>query len=133
MVFRHLPAVDGIAQETCRNLMHVGHALATSAHIAETAWHQGVDLYGEQSDRLPTALEFHSKYQLGEKATPWLCGGRVERTTGPDLEVALHHYETRTGAKLPYTRALAEKARPAGTDELFVARETVSRGGAPPA
>lgn len=37
---------DGIAQETCRNLVHVGYALAASAHIAETAWHQGVDLYG---------------------------------------------------------------------------------------
>lgn len=29
--------VDGVAQETCRNLMHVGYALAASAHIAETA------------------------------------------------------------------------------------------------
>ncbi|WP_328787974.1 MULTISPECIES: alginate lyase family protein [unclassified Streptomyces] len=125
--------VDGIAQETCRNLMHVGYALAASAHIAETAWHQGVDLYGEQSARLRTALEFHAKYQLGAQAPPWLCGGKVERTMGPDLEVALHHYETRTGAKLPYTRALVEKTRPAGTDELFVAWETVSHGETPPA
>ncbi|MGW6981574.1 alginate lyase family protein [Streptomyces sp. NPDC054932] len=124
--------VDGIAQETCRNLMHVGYALAASAHIAETAWHQGVDLYGEQSARLRTALEFHAKYQLGAEAPKWLCGGKVERTMGPDLEVALHHYETRTGAKLPYTRTLVEKTRPAGTDELFVAWETVSHGETPP-
>ncbi|MGW6575181.1 alginate lyase family protein [Streptomyces sp. NPDC054945] len=124
--------VDGIAQEACRNLMHVGHALAAVAHIAETAWHQGVDLYGEQSARLRTAPEFHAKYQLGAEAPPWLCGGKVQRTRGPHLEVALHHYETRTGAKLPYTRALVEKARPAGTDELFAAWETVSHGEAPP-
>ncbi|MFZ3493663.1 alginate lyase family protein [Streptomyces sp. 5.8] len=125
--------VDGIAQETCRNLMHVGYALAASAHIAETAWHQGVDLYGEQGERLKAALEFHAKYQLGEEAPGWLCGGRLERTMGPDLEVALQHYAVRTGAKLPYTRELVEKTRPAGTDDLFVAWETLTHGEAVPA
>ncbi|MFF1408962.1 alginate lyase family protein [Streptomyces sp. NPDC058289] len=124
--------VDGVAQETCRNLMHVGYALAASAHIAETAWHQGVDLYGEQGERLRAALEFHSKYQLGEEAPGWLCGGKLERTMGPDLEVALQHYAVRTGAKLPYTRELVEKARPAGTDDLFVAWETLTHGEAAP-
>ncbi|MET9857587.1 alginate lyase family protein [Streptomyces sp. NPDC006450] len=124
---------DGTAQETCRNLMHVGHALAASAHIAETAWHQGVDLYGEQGERLRAALEFHAKYQLGERAPGWLCGGRLERTMGPDLEVALQHYAVRTGAKLPYTRELVEKTRPAGTDGLFVAWETLTHGEAAPA
>ncbi|MFE9560855.1 alginate lyase family protein [Streptomyces sp. NPDC006487] len=125
--------VDGIAQETCRNLMHVGYALAASAHIAETAWHQGVDLYGEQGERLRAALEFHSKYQLGEEAPGWLCGGKLERTMGPDLEVALQHYAVRSGAKLPYTRELVEKTRPAGTDDLFVAWETLTHGEAAPA
>ncbi|WP_327255956.1 alginate lyase family protein [Streptomyces sp. NBC_01244] len=120
--------VDGIAQETCRNLMHVGYALAASAHIAETAWHQGVDLYGEQGERLRAALEFHSKYQLGEEAPGWLCGGKLERTMGPDLEVALQHYAVRAGAKLPYTRELVGKTRPAGTDDLFVAWETLTHG-----
>lgn len=120
--------VDGVAQETCRNLMHVGYSLAASGHIAETAWHQGVDLYGEQGERLKAALEFHARYQLGEEAPDWLCGGKVERTMGPDLEVALQHYEVRTGAKLPHTRELVEKTRPAGTDDLFVAWETLSHG-----
>ncbi|MFI1649868.1 hypothetical protein ACH4XT_23385 [Streptomyces avidinii] len=114
-------------------LMHVGHALAASAHIAESAWHQGVDPSGEQSARLRSALEFHSKYRLGAEAPPWLCGGRVERTMGPGPEVALRHYEARTGAKLPYTQALVEETRPAGTDGLFVARETVGHAEAPPA
>ncbi|MER7763835.1 alginate lyase family protein [Streptomyces sp. NPDC097619] len=122
---------DGLAQETCRNLMHVGYALAASAHIAETAWHQGVDLYGEQSRRLTAALEFHSRYQLGEAAPEWLCGGKVERTMGPDLEVALGHYEGRAGAALPFTRELAERMRPAGTDDLFVAWETLTHAADP--
>ncbi|MFI5981898.1 alginate lyase family protein [Streptomyces sp. NPDC051555] len=123
--------VDGVAQETCRNLMHVGYSLAASAHIAETAWYQGVDLYGEEGDRIKAALEFHAKYQLGEEPPQWLCGGKVERTMGPDLEVALHHYATRTGADLPYTRRLVEAMRPAGTDDLFVAWETLTHGEAP--
>ncbi|MDJ0381809.1 alginate lyase family protein [Streptomyces sp. G-G2] len=120
--------VDGIAQETCRNLKHVGYSLAASAHIAETAWHQGVDLYGEAGDRIRAALEFHAKYQLGEDVPRWLCGGTVERNMGPDLEVALHHYASRTGAQLPYTRRLVESTRPAGTDDLFVAWETLTHG-----
>ncbi|MFJ7159023.1 alginate lyase family protein [Streptomyces sp. NPDC101118] len=118
--------VDGLGQETCRNLKHVGYSLAATAHIAETAWHQGVDLYGEEAERLKAALEFHSRYQLGDKPPGWLCGGRVERSMGPDLEVALAHYEGRSGARLPYTRRLVDRARPAGTDELFVAWETLT-------
>ncbi|MCZ9345546.1 hypothetical protein NGM37_48210, partial [Streptomyces sp. TRM76130] len=34
---------DGVTQETCRNFAHVGYSIAATAHIAETAWHQGVD------------------------------------------------------------------------------------------
>ncbi|MEV7418669.1 alginate lyase family protein [Streptomyces sp. NPDC089919] len=118
--------VDGLGQETCRNLRHVGYSLAASAHIAETAWHQGIDLYGEQADRLKAALEFHAAYQLGKTPPAWLCGGKIERSMGPDLEVALGHYEGRTGAKLPLTRKLVDQQRPAGTDDLFVAWETLT-------
>ncbi|NBE51960.1 alginate lyase family protein [Streptomyces boluensis] len=73
---------DGIAQETCRNFKHIGYALAATAHIAETAWHQGVDLYGEIRDRL-------------------------------DVPV-------------PQAHRLVHRMRPAGTDDLFVAWETLT-------
>ncbi|WP_424211107.1 alginate lyase family protein [Streptomyces sp. BI20] len=116
---------DGVAQETCRNLMHVGYSLAATAHIAETARLQGVDLWGEEAERITAALEFHSRLQSGEAAPEWLCGGTVERTMGPDLEVALAHYES-VGTRLPHTRALVESMRPAGTDDLFVAWETLT-------
>ncbi|MBD0748139.1 alginate lyase family protein [Streptomyces sp. CBMA152] len=117
---------DGLGQETCRNLMHIGYSLAASAHIAETAWQQGVDLYGPMAQRLRAALEFHARYQLGEAAPPWLCGGKVERTMGPDVEVALNHLRNRMKLKLPETEKLAERQRPAGTDDLFVAWETLT-------
>ncbi|MGW3287605.1 alginate lyase family protein [Streptomyces sp. NPDC001002] len=122
---------DGVAQETCRNFKHVGYSLAATAHIAETAWHQGVDLYGEVKDRLTAALAFHARYQLGENPPAWLCGGKVDRNMGPDLEVALNHLEGRLGGSVPAAHKLAEETRPAGTDDLFVSWETLTHAGNP--
>lgn len=122
---------EGLAQEACRNLMHVGYALAATAHIAETAWHQGTDLYAEVQPRITAALELHARYQLGERPPASLCGGRVERTMGPDLEVAYHHYHDRLGVDLPQTAKLLARQRPAGTDDLFVAWETLTHAANP--
>lgn len=52
--------------------------------------------------------------------------GRVERTMGPDVEVALNHLEGRLGMRLPQTARLAASQRPGGTDGLFVAWETLT-------
>ncbi|MDV9172093.1 alginate lyase family protein [Streptomyces sp. W16] len=127
--FKQTTFKDGIAQETCRNFKHVGYSLAATGHIAETAWHQGVDLYDGVKDRLKAALEFHSRYQLGEPAPAWLCGGRVDRNMGPDLEVPLNHLEDRLGMKVPAAHKLAETTRPAGSDDLFVSWETLTHAG----
>ncbi|MEU7026295.1 alginate lyase family protein [Streptomyces sp. NPDC046275] len=122
---------DGLGQETCRNFMHIGYSLAATAHIAETAWHQGVDLYREEADRLTAALEFHARYQLGAPPPSWLCGGKVERTMGPDVEVALNHLQGRMHRNLPETAKLARSQRPGGTDDLFVAWETLTHAANP--
>lgn len=122
---------DGVAQETCRSLRHVGASLAATAHIAETARHQGVDLYGEVEDRLTAALALHARHELGERTPAWLCGGRVEGRFGPHLEVALNHLEGRLGTSLPAARKLAVRTRPAGTDGLFTAWETLTHAGNP--
>ncbi|GGX15075.1 alginate lyase family protein [Streptomyces lomondensis] len=122
---------DGVTQETCRSFRQVGASLAATAHIAETAWHQGVDLYGETKDRLTAALALHSRHELRGRAPAWLCGGRVEGGLGPHLEVALNHLEGRLGASLPDARKLAVRARPAGTDGLFTAWETLTHAGSP--
>ncbi|MHC0431916.1 alginate lyase family protein [Streptomyces sp. O3] len=123
--------VDGLGQESCRNFEHVGYALAAAAHIAETAHHQGVDLYGEVSERLRAAVEWHARHQLGEPMPPDLCGGQPELTLGPDLEVVLNHLCDRLGLPVPQTRRLARRTRPAGTDDLFVAWETLTHAGNP--
>jgi hypothetical protein len=123
--------MDGVAQETCRNFKHVGYSLAATAHIAETAWHQGVDLYRDVKDRLKAALDFHSRYQMGEAAPAWLCGGKVDRNMGPDVEVALNHLENRMDVHVPAAHKLVEQTRPAGTDDLFVSWETLTHAGNP--
>ncbi|WP_055701045.1 MULTISPECIES: alginate lyase family protein [Streptomyces] len=120
---------DGLSQETCRNFKHASYSLAATSHMAETAHHQGVDLYGEVEDRLRAAFEFHAKYQLGAKAPKWLCGGTVQRDMGPDTEVGLNHLQGRRGLKMPATEKYTEQRRPEGTDDLFVAWETLTHAG----
>jgi Alginate lyase len=123
--------VDGLAQETCRNLTHVGYSIAATAHMAETARHQGLDLYSEVRDRLLATLDLHARYELGDPAPAWLCGGRVEAGMGPDAEVAYHHLHDRLGLALPQTARLLARDRPGGTDDLFVAWETLTHAGNP--
>ncbi|MFC7303172.1 alginate lyase family protein [Streptomyces monticola] len=125
--------VDGLAQETCRNFQHVGYAVAATAHVAETARHQGVDLYRDVAERLRAALELHARHQVAEDPTAprWLCGGKLTLTMGPDLEVALNHLQNRLGLHLPQARRLTGEMRPAGTDDLFVAWETLTHGDSP--
>ncbi|WP_372458519.1 alginate lyase family protein [Streptomyces sichuanensis] len=126
--------VDGLAQETCRNFRHVGYALAATGHMAETAWHQGVDLYAEAGDRLRAALTFHAGYQLGDTVPSWLCGGRLSTAMGPDTEVLLNHFVHRDGSPLPDAQQVAQRQRrhgDTGTDDLFVAWETLTHAGNP--
>jgi Alginate lyase len=123
--------VDGLAQETCRNLTHVGYSIAATSHMAETAWHQGVDLYSEVADRLRATLDFHARYELGARAPAWLCRGRVQLGMGPDAEVAYHHLHDRLHLAMPDTARLLARARPEGTDDLFVAWETLTHAGNP--
>jgi hypothetical protein len=122
---------DGIAQETCRNFRHVGYSLAATAHVAETAFHQGLDLWGEIHDRLRAALEFHTRYELGEQVPASVCGGHVELGLGPVTEVALNHLRQRMRLDLPSTLAFTTRQRPAGTDGLFVAWETLTHADNP--
>jgi hypothetical protein len=118
--------VDGLAQETCRDFGHTGWGLDAAVHAAETARLQGVDLYGEQRERITKGFEFHAQYELGAKVPSWLCHGKVHRGLGPILEVAYDEYHNRLGMSLPNTAALLARDRPEGTDGHFVAWETLT-------
>jgi hypothetical protein len=60
--------LDGISQETCRDLEHVQYGLAAMMNAAETARIQGVDLYREQANRMAQCMEFAAFY-LNQTAT----------------------------------------------------------------
>ncbi|GAB2775010.1 alginate lyase family protein [Amycolatopsis magusensis] len=123
--------VAGLAQETCRDFTHTGYGVASIASFAETARHQGQDLYPEIQDRLRHTLGFHAKYELGEAPPSSICGGSVKRGLGPVPEVAFAALNTRLGIPMSNTQKLVEQQRPAGTNSLFVAWQTLTHAGNP--
>ncbi|MZD05842.1 hypothetical protein GTW43_16940 [Streptomyces sp. SID5785] len=119
--------VTGLTQETCRDFTHTGYGISSISHIAETSRIQGQDLYGtDVGERLRQALGFQSKYQLGEAPPSWLCGGSVTRGLGPVTEVGYNALHTRLGTAMTNTQKLTEQQRPAGSNNLFVAWETLT-------
>ncbi|MER6242331.1 alginate lyase family protein [Streptomyces griseorubiginosus] len=124
--------VTGLTQETCRDFTHTGYGISAISHVAETSRIQGQDLYGtDVGERLRQALGFQSKYELGAAVPSWLCGGSLKTGLGPVTEVgynALHH---RLGIGMSNTQALTERNRPAGSNNLFVAWETLTHGDNP--
>ncbi|NKI42840.1 alginate lyase family protein [Streptomyces physcomitrii] len=119
--------VTGLTQETCRDFVHTGYGISSIAHVAETSRIQGEDLYGtDVGERLRQALGFQSRYELGEAPPGWLCGGGVERGLGPVTEVGYNALHGRLGIPMTNTQRLTEQNRPAGSNNLFVAWETLT-------
>ena len=123
--------VDGVAQETCRDFTHTGYGISATSHIAETTRIQGQDLYPEIRERLRQALGFHAKYQLGTAVPSWLCDGELDLGLGPITEVGFNALHTRLGIAMTNTQNLTEQQRPAGTNNLFVAWETLTHANNP--
>jgi hypothetical protein len=98
--------VDGLAQETCRDLLHTQLGMSSAINAAETAFQQGVDLYGAESTRLRAGLEFHASYDLGAPVPSWLCGGKLNLRVLPMWEIAYNHFKNRLGIDLPQTLQL---------------------------
>jgi hypothetical protein len=122
--------VDGLAQETCRDLGHTAWGIGALSQVAETARIQGVDLYGEVQARLIAALEFHAAYAIGEPVPDWLCGGALKAEFRPIPELALNHYGTRLGVDLPRTEQFVGSQRPQRPTFLF-SWETLTHAGNP--
>jgi Alginate lyase len=116
----------GLTQETCRDFTHTGYGIASIADFAETTRIQGQDLYPEIGERLRYALGFQSRYELGEAAPSWLCGGTIHRGLGPVTEVGFNQLHFRQGIAMTNTQTLTETRRPAGTNNLFVAWQTLT-------
>ncbi|WP_406454985.1 alginate lyase family protein [Streptomyces sp. NBC_00876] len=123
--------LDGLSQETCRDLTHTGYGLSAISHIAETGRIQGQDLYPEIADRLRHALGLHAKYQLGAAVPASLCGGSLKDGLGPVTEVGFNALHNRMGIAMTNTQTLTEQQRPAGSNNLFVAWETLTHADNP--
>ncbi|MFJ6900377.1 alginate lyase family protein [Streptomyces hokutonensis] len=124
--------VTGLTQETCRDFTHTGYGLSSISHVAETSRIQGTDLYGtDVGERLRQALGFQAKYQLGTAVPSWLCGGSLTLGLGPVTEVGYNALHNRLGIAMTNTQTLTLNNRPAGTNNLFVAWETLTHGDNP--
>ncbi len=117
--------VDGLAQETCRDFSHTTWGIAAAINMAETAYHQGVDLYKEGQERIVKAMEFHANYINGAPAPDWLCGGKINVGTYPMWEIGYNHYHNRVKVDMPHTKQLISKRRPFGAG-YFLAWETLT-------
>jgi hypothetical protein len=96
-------SVNGICQETCRDLGHTQYGTSSALNAAETARIQGVDLYGSESARLTAALEFNTNLLIGAKVPSYVCGGKVDISYDPTFEVGYNQYHNRSGSALPHT------------------------------
>jgi hypothetical protein len=113
--------MDGLSQETCRDLGHVQYGLAAMINAAETAMIQGVDLFAEQADRITAALEFHAKFINGAAVPAALCGGALTAATAdPMWEIGYNAYATRLGRALPETQKVIQLIRPTSVDHHMV-------------
>ncbi|MEU7479738.1 hypothetical protein AB0A63_27360 [Lentzea sp. NPDC042327] len=61
----------------------------------------------------------------------WLCGGTLNRHLGPTSEVSFTALSTRLGIGMANTQRYTESQRPQGTDNLFVAWETLTHAANP--
>jgi alginate lyase len=119
--------VTGLTQETCRDFVHTGYGISAIGHVLETSRIQGIDLYPEFGERLRQALGFQSRWERNLEPVPsWLCKGTLNRGLGPITEVGYNALHTRLGIAMANTQALTESRRPAGTNDLFVAWETLT-------
>lgn len=113
--------MDGVAQETCRDLGHTGYGLSSMSTAAETALLQGIDLYGEQAKRMVAGLEFHANFLTGAPVPKTLCGGTLNKAYDPTWEIAYNHFVNRRGMSMPFSKKLIEtKLRPTGVDHHMI-------------
>ena len=121
---------SGMTQETCRDMSHPLMGLGAMVNAAETARLQGVDLYGEQEQRITDAYEYAAAYDnqyltTGKwPATP--CGGQPGSHSGQGgdgtggssymygWEIAYNEYANRLGISMPNTQAMVLRFRPSG-------------------
>jgi hypothetical protein len=125
--------LTGLQGESLRDLSHMAMGMGAMAIGAETARIQGVDLFGDERERLVTGFELQARYvneyldevaRLGgkEPASTWRPTGWVGssfRSGGTALrggwEIAHTHYAVHNGISMPQTERLVKRLRPSNS------------------
>ena len=104
-------AVEGISQETCRDMEHTQMGLAAALNAAETARIQGLDLFEEEAPRLVAGLEFHAKLLNGATPSASVCGGSVNDADSvyPTVELGYTRLRKLTSNPMRETRKLIKE------------------------
>lgn len=116
----------GQCQESGRDQQHTQLGLGHLGDCCEMAWHQGLNLYGYDNDRLLKGFEYTAKYNLGEEVpfqetidqtgkyhhTHISTEGRGRFRAV--FEQIYNAYANRLGVPAPYVRRVVEKIRPEG-------------------
>lgn len=98
-------SVDGITQETCRDLGHTSMGVAGALSAAETAHIQGDKLYEAEQKRLVAAMEFDTHLLLQKDPVPALvCGGEVKYAHSSTFVTGYNEFHNRLGIEMSYTR-----------------------------
>jgi hypothetical protein len=117
---------DGQIQESGRDQGHTQLGIAMLAECSEIAWHQGLNLYGYENNRLLKGFEYVAKFNLGNEVpfVPWLdrtgkyAHKQISQLDRGSLravyEQVFNHYVHRMGLEAPFTKQAAEKIRPEG-------------------
>lgn len=119
---------SGQNQESGRDQPHSHLGISFLALAAETAYHQGLDVYGAYDNRLLKAFEYTSKYNLGFDDVPFeptfdrtgkynhkVISIKDRRKILTGSEMVFNHYKNRMGIIAPYTEQTALNARPETT------------------
>jgi len=97
-------SVDGICQETCRDLGHTQFGLSSALNAAATAATQGTDLFASQSARLVAGMEFNANLLNGVTPPHYVCDGKVDISNKyPTFEIGYNRYHNQGGMALPHS------------------------------
>jgi len=139
---------NGLWGEMGRDMHHTAMGLAGISNACETAWHQGLDLYGEIQTRYTTTVELSTKFiydRFVNNIDPppgWPFAVSVSNAASKSYatstqrawgEIAYNHYARRRGLSLPnLTAYVNDYVRPSAYDaDLHICYETLTSYGTP--
>ena len=112
--------VDGLCEETFRDLGHCELGFSQMINAAEIAWHQGIDLYALDDKRITAFMELQSFLRMGDPIPKAFYSIQATGLNGT-YEIAYNHYHNRMGMELPKTDALIQQfLRPCLKKEMIV-------------